>query len=308
MGILNKGTNFQAGDTVTATSLNELVENATFDGNSGQATDNSTLGVHSQGYLEVKDGGVTLGKMANLAANSVIGNNTGNPATPSAVSISSLHPTGDGNLHVPATGTTNDGKVLTAGATAGSFSWQSPSGGAYAYLQNTHNNTTKAGSIDIATVGTSGFNGSWTGSGNPEDAISFTLRTKRLGNLSLTNGTWLTTSLGSGTLTVTNKDRLTIIDALYHSPELSNGKDYGVGVKVGFTDQAIPVTYHDTTASTHKIVGYASQQISISGSASTNNSGNSHIASILISFTGTFAFSTGGLLEFGEIMMLTDAP
>lgn len=33
------------------------------------------------------------------------------------------HPTGDGNLHVPATGTTNAGKVLTAGATAGSLSW-----------------------------------------------------------------------------------------------------------------------------------------------------------------------------------------
>ena len=34
------------------------------------------------------------------------------------------HPTSDGNLHVPATGTTNNGKVLTAGATAGSLSWQ----------------------------------------------------------------------------------------------------------------------------------------------------------------------------------------
>jgi hypothetical protein len=33
------------------------------------------------------------------------------------------HPTGDGNLHVPATGTTNNLKVLKAGATAGSLSW-----------------------------------------------------------------------------------------------------------------------------------------------------------------------------------------
>jgi len=33
------------------------------------------------------------------------------------------HPTGDGNLHVPATGTSNNGKVLKAGATAGSLSW-----------------------------------------------------------------------------------------------------------------------------------------------------------------------------------------
>lgn len=33
------------------------------------------------------------------------------------------HPTGDGNLHVPATSTTNNLKVLKAGATAGSIAW-----------------------------------------------------------------------------------------------------------------------------------------------------------------------------------------
>ncbi len=33
------------------------------------------------------------------------------------------HPAGDGNLHVPATSTTNNGKVLKAGATAGSAAW-----------------------------------------------------------------------------------------------------------------------------------------------------------------------------------------
>lgn len=33
------------------------------------------------------------------------------------------HPSGDGNLHVPATSTTNSGKVLKAGSTAGSLSW-----------------------------------------------------------------------------------------------------------------------------------------------------------------------------------------
>jgi hypothetical protein len=36
-----------------------------------------------------------------------------------------VHPTGDGNLHVPATGTTNNLKVLKAGATAGSAAWGS---------------------------------------------------------------------------------------------------------------------------------------------------------------------------------------
>ena len=33
------------------------------------------------------------------------------------------HSTADGNLHVPATGTSNNGKFLVAGATAGSFAW-----------------------------------------------------------------------------------------------------------------------------------------------------------------------------------------
>lgn len=34
------------------------------------------------------------------------------------------HPTGDGSSHVPATGTGNDGNVLTAGTTADSATWQ----------------------------------------------------------------------------------------------------------------------------------------------------------------------------------------
>lgn len=38
-----------------------------------------------------------------------------------------VHPTGDGNLHVPVTSTTHEGDVLTAGATAGSFAWASVS-------------------------------------------------------------------------------------------------------------------------------------------------------------------------------------
>ena len=35
-----------------------------------------------------------------------------------------VHPSGDGNLHVPATSTSNDGKVLTAGSTAGAVTWE----------------------------------------------------------------------------------------------------------------------------------------------------------------------------------------
>ena len=44
-------------------------------------------------------------------------------ATTSTGEYTIAHATGDGNLHVPATGTTNNGKVLKAGSTAGSISW-----------------------------------------------------------------------------------------------------------------------------------------------------------------------------------------
>ena len=44
--------------------------------------------------------------------------------TGSATANNYVHPTGDGNIHVPANGTINDGKVLTAGATAGIYTWE----------------------------------------------------------------------------------------------------------------------------------------------------------------------------------------
>lgn len=38
-----------------------------------------------------------------------------------------VHPTTNGNKHVPANGTTNAGKVLTASAVAGVNTWETPS-------------------------------------------------------------------------------------------------------------------------------------------------------------------------------------
>ena len=48
------------------------------------------------------------------------------------------HPTGDGNLHVPATSTTNNGKVLKAGSTSGSLSWGTLSDIGAAPTSHTH--------------------------------------------------------------------------------------------------------------------------------------------------------------------------
>jgi hypothetical protein len=40
-----------------------------------------------------------------------------------------VHPTGDGNLHVPASGSTNSGNVLTATSTPGQYVWSAPASG-----------------------------------------------------------------------------------------------------------------------------------------------------------------------------------
>ena len=46
------------------------------------------------------------------------------------------HPIGDGNLHVPSNGTNNDGKVLTAGAIAGTYTWENISSSSNMYTQD----------------------------------------------------------------------------------------------------------------------------------------------------------------------------
>jgi hypothetical protein len=56
------------------------------------------------------------------------------------------HPSGDGNLHIPATGASNDGKVLTAGSTAGSLSWASTAGILKSFVSYTASTTVAAAS------------------------------------------------------------------------------------------------------------------------------------------------------------------
>jgi hypothetical protein len=70
---------------------------------------------------------------------SVSGTNTGDNAVNTTYSglTNYTHPSGDGNLHVIATSTSNSGKVLTAGATAGSLSWTSPAAGSVTSIGGT---------------------------------------------------------------------------------------------------------------------------------------------------------------------------
>ena len=67
---------------------------------------------------------------ARVDANTNVAANTTKLAGIEANANNYTHPTGDGNLHVPATTTINDGKVLTAGSTAGAVTWETPTGGA----------------------------------------------------------------------------------------------------------------------------------------------------------------------------------
>jgi hypothetical protein len=75
-----------------------------------------------------------------------------------------VHPTGDGNLHVPVNGTGNTGKVLTAGSVAGTYTWETPSGGVpvgSAQYQLLVTNATPFGSTwtnALNLVGASGLN------------------------------------------------------------------------------------------------------------------------------------------------------
>jgi len=65
MAILNQSNLYASGESVTASNLNALIGQATFSTNNGEAVDGSTLQVHStDGYLMVKDGGITSTKLA----------------------------------------------------------------------------------------------------------------------------------------------------------------------------------------------------------------------------------------------------
>lgn len=112
MAILSKGHTFADGDDVTSTKANNLVDQATFVSGASGTTDDSSLEVNGSGRLQVKDSGITTGKIGASAvttaklANStsttdgvtfakmryidnlkVIGNVSGGSTTPSEVSI-----------------------------------------------------------------------------------------------------------------------------------------------------------------------------------------------------------------------------
>lgn len=67
MAILSKGVNFQDGDQVTSSNLDNLVDNATFVSGGSGTTDDTSLEVTGTGRLAIKDSGVSSSKIASSA-------------------------------------------------------------------------------------------------------------------------------------------------------------------------------------------------------------------------------------------------
>ena len=112
MAVLTKGVNFADGDQVTSGNLDNLVDAAAFVAGSSGTTDDSSLEINVSGRVQIKDGGVSAGKIAasavttaKIAAStsttdgvtyaklrymkdmSVVGNVSGGSTTPSEVDI-----------------------------------------------------------------------------------------------------------------------------------------------------------------------------------------------------------------------------
>lgn len=96
------------------------------------------------------------------------------------------HPTGDGNLHVPATGTTNGGKVLKAGATAGSLAWGTLSAAEVGALSA---NGTATAASKLAAARTLSVTGDATGSASFDGSADASINAT-LANSGVTAGTY----------------------------------------------------------------------------------------------------------------------
>lgn len=111
-----------ASDGTTASVINtdyaELVVELSTDIKSGLANATQSSAGLQSGADKTKLDGISTG--ANKTTNPAINGSIAIDGVPTVVYA---HPTGDGSSHVPATGTTNGGKVLKAGATANALSW-----------------------------------------------------------------------------------------------------------------------------------------------------------------------------------------
>ena len=135
-----------------------------------------------------------------------------------------VHPTGDGALHVPATGTTSNNKVLTAGATEGSLSWQTPATGVASVSANTpllsSGGTAPVISMPAAANGVSGYLTSTDWSTFNSKGYGTVTNVSGNGPISVTNGNLSpsisiadATTSASGTMSAADKIKLDGVEA-----------------------------------------------------------------------------------------------
>lgn len=151
-----------------------------------------------------------------------------------------VHPTGDGNLHVPANGTTNAGKVLTAGAVAGTYTWETNASGVTDHTQLTSIGTYTHAEIDTHmdstdvhfTMGAISITQSQISDlGSYDNYISWTLRDNDLISYTVTSNDTITFKSGAGiSVLFTADDEMTITNTITNNNQLTNGAGYTTNV------------------------------------------------------------------------------
>ncbi|HPT20979.1 MAG TPA: hypothetical protein PLR88_03445, partial [Bacteroidales bacterium] len=278
------GTN--TGDNAVNSLYSGLVTNATHTGE-----------VTGSDVLTITDNSVTNLKLATVSTAIIKGRvsaGPGNVEDLTATQVRTLlnvadgannytHPTGDGNLHVIATSTTNNGKVLTAGATPGSLSWTTPANGTVTSVTGTANRiiiggTAKDPVVDIA--------GTYTGQNTITTLGTVTTGTWHAGIISPEYGG---TGKNNGTNTITLGGTLTTATDNITLTAASGGSN------VALPSSGTLVTLGGTETLTNKTIAAGSNMIT--GLTNGNLSGtagitNANLANSSIKL-GTTAISLG---------------
>jgi hypothetical protein len=117
---------FETGDKIANAYLDEAVTTLSLASNTLTYTNEDGVVTNISLSPYIDDTNLARLTSGTLNTSTGVATFTRDDTTTFTVDLSNLqdpHPTGDGNLHVPATSTTNNGKYLQAGSTAGSLSW-----------------------------------------------------------------------------------------------------------------------------------------------------------------------------------------